>query len=48
MAEEPEWGIRRDALGIRSLTRMEDGSPVRRCDILLRTHKGGSGWAATC
>ena len=25
MAEEPEWGIRRDALGIHSLSRLEDG-----------------------
>ena len=30
MAEEPpEWGIRRDALGIHSLSRMEDGVRVR-------------------
>jgi 3-(3-hydroxy-phenyl)propionate hydroxylase len=28
LAEEPEWGIRRDALGIRSFSRLEDG-PVR-------------------
>jgi len=28
MAEEPEWGLRRDALGIHSLSRLEDG-PVR-------------------
>src|SRR5215210_2556406 len=48
MGEEPEWGLRRDALGIHSLSRMGDGGPVRRCDILSRTHKGGSGWAATC
>jgi 3-(3-hydroxy-phenyl)propionate hydroxylase len=25
MAEEPEWGLRRDALGIHSLSRMGDG-----------------------
>ena len=25
MAEEPEWGLRRDALGIHSLDRLEDG-----------------------
>jgi 2-polyprenyl-6-methoxyphenol hydroxylase-like FAD-dependent oxidoreductase len=37
-AEEPEWGPRRDALGIHSLSRMGDGGPVRRCDILSRTH----------
>ena len=34
MAEEPEWGLRRDALGIHSLSRMGDGGPVRHCDIL--------------
>jgi 3-(3-hydroxy-phenyl)propionate hydroxylase len=29
LAEEPEWGLRRDALGIRSLSRLEDGRTVR-------------------
>ena len=29
MAEEPQWGIRRDALGIHGLSRLEDGGPVR-------------------
>ena len=29
LAEEPEWGLRRDALGIHSLSRLEDGGPVR-------------------
>jgi hypothetical protein len=29
----------RDALGIHSLSRMGDGGPVGRCDILSRTHK---------
>src|SRR6202040_438563 len=29
MAEEPEWGLRRDAHGIRSLSRVEDGRGVR-------------------
>jgi len=29
IAEEPEWGLRRDALGIRSLSRLEDGVRVR-------------------
>ncbi len=29
MAEEPEWGLRRDALGIHSLSRMGDGDGVR-------------------
>ena len=28
LAEEPEWGIRRDALGIHSLSRQEDGGRV--------------------
>jgi len=28
MAEEPEWGTRRDAIGVQSLSRLEDG-PVR-------------------
>ena len=27
--EPPEWGIRRDALGIHALSRLEDGRPVR-------------------
>jgi 2-polyprenyl-6-methoxyphenol hydroxylase-like FAD-dependent oxidoreductase len=48
MAEELEWCLRRDDKGIHSLSRTGDGGPVRRCDILSRTHKGGSGWAATC
>jgi 2-polyprenyl-6-methoxyphenol hydroxylase-like FAD-dependent oxidoreductase len=34
LAEEPEWGLRRDALGVHSLSSMGDGGPVRRCDIL--------------
>jgi hypothetical protein len=29
LAEEPEWGLRRDARGIRSLSKMENGGPVR-------------------
>lgn len=29
VAEEPEWGLRRDALGICSLSRMDDGVRVR-------------------
>ena len=29
MAEEPEWGIRHDDVGIHSLSRLEDGGPVR-------------------
>ena len=34
LAEEPEWGLRRDALWIHALSRIGDGGPVRRCDIL--------------
>ena len=29
MAEEPEWGIRHDALGVHGLGKLEDGGPVR-------------------
>ena len=29
MAEEPEWGIRHDALGVHGLNRLGDGGPVR-------------------
>jgi 2-polyprenyl-6-methoxyphenol hydroxylase-like FAD-dependent oxidoreductase len=29
LAEEPAWGLRRDAFGIHSLSRLEDGGPVR-------------------
>jgi 2-polyprenyl-6-methoxyphenol hydroxylase-like FAD-dependent oxidoreductase len=29
LAEEPEWGIRHDALGIHGLSRLEGGGPVR-------------------
>lgn len=29
MTEEPEWGLRRDALGIHALSRLEDGGAVR-------------------
>jgi len=29
MAEEPKWGLRRDALGIHGLSKLEDGGPVR-------------------
>ncbi len=52
LAEEPEWGLRRDALGIHSLSSIGGWGPVRHRDILSRTqkgtHQGGSGWAATC
>jgi 2-polyprenyl-6-methoxyphenol hydroxylase-like FAD-dependent oxidoreductase len=33
LAEEPEWGLRRDALGIHSLSSMGDGGPVSRYGI---------------
>ena len=29
LAEEPEWGLRRDALGIHGLSKLEDGKTVR-------------------
>jgi 3-(3-hydroxy-phenyl)propionate hydroxylase len=29
LAEEPDWGLRRDSLGIHSLSRLDDGGPVR-------------------
>jgi 2-polyprenyl-6-methoxyphenol hydroxylase-like FAD-dependent oxidoreductase len=38
MTEEPDRGLRRDALGIRSLSRLEDGGPVR---VLLTEQRLG-------
>ncbi len=29
LTDEPEWGIRRDAIGMHGLSRLEDGGPVR-------------------
>jgi 3-(3-hydroxy-phenyl)propionate hydroxylase len=29
MAEEPEWGIRHDALGVHGLGKLQDGGPIR-------------------
>jgi len=29
MAEEPEWGIRHDALGVHGVGKLEDGGPIR-------------------
>jgi 3-(3-hydroxy-phenyl)propionate hydroxylase len=29
MAEEPEWGIRRNALGVHAISKLEDGGPLR-------------------
>ena len=41
MAEEPEWGLRRDALGIHGLSRLEDGGPVRV--MVTEQHVGHTG-----
>src|SRR5919198_1006408 len=41
MADEPEWGLRRDALGIYSLSRLEDGGPVRV--MVTEQHLGRTG-----
>jgi 3-(3-hydroxy-phenyl)propionate hydroxylase len=40
MAEQPEWGIRRDALGIHSFSRLENGGPVRV--MVTEQHLGSS------
>jgi 3-(3-hydroxy-phenyl)propionate hydroxylase len=41
MAEEPQWGLRRDALGIHGLSRLEDGRPVRV--LVTEQHVGRTG-----
>jgi len=41
LAEEPEWGLRRDAHGIHSLSRAEDGRTVRI--LVTERHLGGTG-----
>jgi 3-(3-hydroxy-phenyl)propionate hydroxylase len=41
LAEEPEWGIRRDAIGIHGLSRMDDGKLVRV--LVTEQHVGASG-----
>src|SRR5213592_691473 len=41
MAEEPEWGLRRDALGIHSFSRLEDGGRVRV--LVTEQHVGHTG-----
>lgn len=41
MAEEPEWGLRRDAHGIHSLSKLEDGKTVRV--LVTEQHPGRSG-----
>jgi 3-(3-hydroxy-phenyl)propionate hydroxylase len=40
MAEEPEWGLRRDATGVQSLSRSDDG-PVRV--LVTEQHVGNTG-----
>src|SRR5919112_408059 len=40
LAEEPEWGVRRDAFGIHGLSRLEDGGPVRV--MLTEQHLGAA------
>jgi 3-(3-hydroxy-phenyl)propionate hydroxylase len=40
LAEEPEWGIHRDATGMHSLSRMENGGPVR---VMVTERELGSG-----
>ncbi len=41
MAGEPEWGVRRDAHGIHSLSRLEDGGAVRV--LVTEQHLGRTG-----
>jgi 3-(3-hydroxy-phenyl)propionate hydroxylase len=41
MAEEPEWGIHHDALGIHSMSRLENGGPVRV--LVTEQHLGHTG-----
>lgn len=41
MAEEPEWGLRRDAFGIHSLSRSEDGKRARV--LVTERHRGHTG-----
>ena len=41
MVEEPEWGLRRDALGVHGLSRLEDGGPARV--MVTERHIGPTG-----
>ncbi len=41
MAEEPEWGMRRDALGLHAISRLDDGKTVRV--MINERHVGGAG-----
>jgi 3-(3-hydroxy-phenyl)propionate hydroxylase len=38
LEEEPEWGIRRDAIGLHGLSRMEDGKTVR---VMITEQRAG-------
>jgi 3-(3-hydroxy-phenyl)propionate hydroxylase len=40
VAEQPQWGLRRDALGIRSFSRLENEGPVR---VMVTEQQLGSG-----
>ena len=46
MDEEPEWGFRRDALGFHSLSRLENGGPVRI--MVTEQHVRPTGEPALC
>jgi 3-(3-hydroxy-phenyl)propionate hydroxylase len=46
IAEEPEWGIRRDAVGIHSLSRLEDGVRVRV--LVTEQHVGATAEPTLC
>ena len=41
MAEEPEWGMRRDVLGLHAISRLDDGKTVRV--MINERHVGGAG-----
>jgi 2-polyprenyl-6-methoxyphenol hydroxylase-like FAD-dependent oxidoreductase len=41
MAEEPEWGMRRDGLGLHAISRLDDGKTVRV--MVNERHVGGAG-----
>jgi 3-(3-hydroxy-phenyl)propionate hydroxylase len=41
LADEPEWGIRRDAIGLHGLSRMDDGKTVRVMVTEQRAERGG-------
>ncbi|TDH55542.1 hypothetical protein E2F47_09895 [Mycobacterium eburneum] len=44
--EEPEWGIRRDSLGVHSFGRLENGGPVRV--MVTEQHLGATGEPTLC